>query len=82
MASGLPRCTEKTVVVTIPLQGRDWAWLGDCNVLALSDRLDDAGRRAALVEVGDTWRRSFLHVVGEQPNEVTQLPDLQQPAAS
>lgn len=83
MDSGLPRCTEHTVVVIITLPpGRDWAWLGDCNVLALSDRLNEAGRQAALVEVGAAWRRSFLYVVGEQSNEVTQLPGVQRPAAS
>lgn len=83
MSSGLPRCTERTVVVTIPLaEGRDWAWLGDCNVLALSDRLDEAGRQRALVQVGVAWRRSFLHVVGEPPNEAEELDDVQEPAAS
>lgn len=83
MTSGLPRCTEQTVVVTIPLaEGRNWAWLGDCNVLALSDRLDEQARQAALIEVGIAWRRSFLRVVGGLPGGRAILEDMQEPAAS
>lgn len=77
MASDLPRCTEQTVVLTIALpEGQRWAWLGDCNVLALSPHLNATERQEALIEVGATWRRSFLRVVdtdAEIPDDIAAL---------
>lgn len=56
------RGTEKTVLVVTPMPvGKEWAWLADCNVLAVSDRLDAAGQERAISEVQDAWRHSLLH---------------------
>lgn len=62
MAEG--ETVEKTVqmILDLPL-GQDWAWLPDCNVVALSSRLDAAGRERALNDLQATWRRSFLRSV-------------------
>ena len=46
------RCrTEKAVISTVDLPtGRRWVFLEDCNVLALSPHLDEAGRERAIAE--------------------------------
>lgn len=55
------QCSETTVMVVMAMpEGRDWAWLADCNVLAVSDRLDVAGQERAISEAQDTWRRHLL----------------------
>lgn len=55
--------TEETIFLTIPMTGRDWHWLADCNVVALSDQLDCAGKARALDELQQTWRVAHLGLI-------------------
>lgn len=70
MSQGEP--VEPTVQMILDLPpGQDWAWLPDCNIVALSSRLDAAGRERAISDLQATWRRSLLRSVpaaGECPD--------------
>lgn len=56
--------TEKTVLIVMDLpDGKEWAWLADCNVLAVSAALDGEGRERAITDCQATWRRQFIHSV-------------------
>lgn len=49
------RQDDETVIVPVgwlPMHGRDWVRYPDANLVAVSDRLDDAGRERALAEAG------------------------------
>lgn len=55
---------EKTVVKVMRLpEGVDWQWHPDLNIVTLSDRLDEAGRMVALLDLQAQWRRSMIRVV-------------------
>lgn len=75
---------EKTLIKTVSLPfGQDWALYSDANVVALSPRLDEAGRERALSEVADHWRRSCLRIVGadDEATRVTQPLNIAQQTA-
>lgn len=56
---------EETIVKVLDLaEGRDWRWYADANIVVLSSRLDEDGRRRALDELQGHWRRSCLRLVG------------------
>jgi len=55
---------EHTIIRTIDLPyDQDFAWYADLNVIALSSRLDCAGRLRALDEMQRTWKRQHLTAV-------------------
>lgn len=55
---------QETLVVTFELPfGRDWFWYADLNIVALSPRLDAAGRERALAELQEHWRTNCLRIV-------------------
>ena len=61
---------EETIIKVMPLPaGREWVWFGDLNCVALSDRLDEAGRMVALMDLQAQWRRTMLHVISPRPRE-------------
>ena len=48
--------SEKTIFRSLDLpSGRDWAWYGDLNVVALRRGLDGDGKRRALAELVEHW---------------------------
>ena len=67
-AEGAQRCrTEETVISMLDLPtGRQWVFLEDCNVLALSPRLDEAGRERAIAEAR---RECDLRRLGNQDEQ-------------
>lgn len=51
---------DRTIVRTVRLPaGKDFHWFNDLNLLALSDRLDAAGRRRAVDQLQAQWRASL-----------------------
>lgn len=55
---------EETIIKILDLpEGKDCVWYGDANVLALSSRLDQAGRDRVLDEFQVQWRRAHIRIV-------------------
>lgn len=56
--------TEETIFKTMDMpEGQDWAWHPDLNLVALSNKLDCAGKLRAFEEVQRHWARAHLSVV-------------------
>lgn len=57
---------DRTIVKISHLpEGRDYAWHPDLNLVELSARLDEAGRRDALTCLQRSWLRGVLVELGE-----------------
>lgn len=55
---------ERTIIRTMNLpDNQDYAWYPDLNVVALSSRLDAAGRQAAIDELHRSWKHQHLTAV-------------------
>jgi hypothetical protein len=55
---------EQTVFTTMDLpEGKDWEWFSDCNVVALSRRLDCNGKIRAVRDLQHHWERRHLSVI-------------------
>jgi hypothetical protein len=54
---------ENTVTMILDLDGKDFRFLGDLNILVLSSRLSHAGRAEAVSEWQCQMRRQVMHVV-------------------
>lgn len=61
--------SEKTLLRTMVLPaGQDWVWYPDLNMVGLSDRLDEQGRREAVRAMQWWWQRAGWESV-DPPNE-------------
>lgn len=58
-----PTLIEKTVILTIDMDGDEAVWMGDANAVLMPSHLDEEGRRAALCNLSAKWQRTFIRLV-------------------